>query len=73
VKTYRITINRGRGTGILGPEDGTYIVSATHPSVALKRLLDGGHEANYRFATVGSSRLELARGQRVSILIERIS
>lgn len=76
MKTYRITVNTGgAAAGISGPKDGSYTLSATSPAVALKRLLDGGHAAGFKFATVGGEdqRLQLARGQRASILIERIA
>lgn len=77
MQTYRITLAGGlEAAGIPGPAEGAHVVSATTPAVALKRLLDGGHKAGYKFATVSrrdSDRLALDRGQHINILIERIS
>lgn len=76
MQTFRITLAGGlKAAGIPGPEEGAHVVSATTPAFALKRLLDGGVKADYKFASVGrkGDRLELARGQHVTIKIERIS
>lgn len=62
--TYHITIT--------GKYQGTADVEASHPSVAVKRLLDGGHEAGYKFATVGARRVKLAKGEAINIRVERI-
>lgn len=65
---YRITLSKAA----TGPEIGTYVVSATSPAVAVKRLLDGGHEAGYKYATVGPNRLLLKPGEAISIRIYRV-
>ena len=72
MKTYRISVNRRGSWNTTGPKEGVWTVEASAPAVALKRLLDGGHEANYKFATVGASRLELAVGESILVKIERV-
>lgn len=57
-----------------GAKDGVWRnVKASSPSVALKRVFDGGHEANYKFATVGPNRLKMDKGQRVIVQIDRFA
>jgi hypothetical protein len=74
-QTYKITVFKGgpqSANGIPGPAEGTWTVSASSPAVALKRLLDGGHQDNLKFATVGQNRLQLDRGQEVAVRIKRV-
>lgn len=47
-------------------------VLATHPDVAVKRFLGGGHQAGYRYATVGPHRLKLALHEQATITITRV-
>jgi hypothetical protein len=52
--------------------DGVYRdVPASAASVALKRVMDGGFQAGYKFATVGKSRVEMAKGDKVVVEIRR--
>ncbi len=75
MQTFEIKIaGRLQEAGIPGPADGAYRLSASSPAVALKRLLDGGHAAGYKFATVGRDhdKLALRPGQWIAISIKRI-
>jgi len=72
MQTYRITATSVY-TGQERPDTVSHkTLSATSPAVALKRYLDGGHEAGYKFATVGPNPLKLARGQAINVRIERV-
>lgn len=64
MQTFRIRIT--------GAYMGTADVKASAPDVAIKRLLGGGHQAGFKFATVGPNRVKLAKGQTLSISVERI-
>lgn len=61
---YRITVS--------GSYAGAATVEATTPSVAIKRLLDGGHAAGYKFATVGPNRVTLKPGAAITVRCERL-
>lgn len=72
MRQYRIQYTEALRPGENAKHFKQAVVEATQPSVALKRLLDGGHEAGYKFATVGKQRLKLGKGERIAIIIERV-
>lgn len=68
MNTYRITLSKAA----TGPVTLCRDVEATTPAFAIKRLLDGGHDAGYKYASVGPHRLNLKPGQAITIRIERL-
>lgn len=56
-----------------GAKDGVYRdVEASSPAVALKRVLDGGYQAGYKFATVApGAQAKLEKDQKITVEIRR--
>ena len=66
MKEYEISLCRNHGA------IGTTTAKATYPAVALKRVLDGGHAAGYKYASIGTRRVTLNRGDSLTITIKRL-
>lgn len=67
MQTFRILI-----AGMKGQPSRLYEgVGATTPAYALKRVLDGGWQEGYKFASLGNKRLSLSIGETCAVRIER--
>ena len=65
MKTYRIILS--------GAYSGSATLKATAPDVAVKKVLGGGAQANYKYASVNAQyRVNLKKGETLTVQISRV-